>query len=310
MSWREMFESFEDFENALPLMFAIEGVLQCEAATLIAGLSGDFKTWLALCLAKGLLDESKMLWNTFAVLHSPFRHRLEILGLMPYVREGTLLVRTLSKGPAPFLQDPRILTAAQGADVFLDTAVRFMQGDENNAGDNARGLATDIFALLGAGARTVTAIAHSPKSFVKDSFMELENMVRGSGDIGAMFATAWGVRQLPDSIVHVQNIKPRDFDPCGPFQLAARPYITDAGNFRMHKRPGECGLLADEQEPRDKGGATVQFRETHAANLELLREWLTQDPNQTSEQLAGRFKKAGIKLQPVTVRKYRKELKL
>jgi hypothetical protein len=72
-----------------------------------------------------------------------------------------LLVRTLSKGPTPSLSDPRILFAAKGAHVFLDTATRFGEGDENSAGDNQRGLANDIFALLGSGAWSVIAAHHS-----------------------------------------------------------------------------------------------------------------------------------------------------
>ena len=134
-------------------------------------------------------------------------------------------------------------------------------------------------------------------------------MVRGSGDIGAMFATAWGVRQLPDSIVHVQNIKPRDFDPCGPFQLAARPHISDTGNFRMHKEPGSCGLLADEMPDsnRNKGGGAPQVvQEARNANLALLRSFLQEDPGMTSRQLSQRFASLGIKLGDSAIRKYRK----
>ena len=321
--WLQMFDTPEEIENAPPLTFAIEGFLQCEAATLIAGLSGDFKTWLALCIVKALLDESEMLWDTFAIrakakrvvylipesARGPFRHRLQILGLMPYVRDRRLLVRTLSKGPAPFLQDPRILKAAEGADVFLDTAVRFMQGDENSASDNARGLAADVFALLGV-ARLNTAIAHSPKSFSKDTYMELENMVRGSGDIGACFANGWGLRQLPESIVHIQNIKPRDFDPCGPFQLAARPHLSERGDFKIWRRPNECGPLSEylNAPGQNRGGASPEKRENKAANLELLRAWIREDPNQTSDQLAKRFKDIGIDVSATTVRRYKQQV--
>jgi len=54
----DLFDTPEEIENAPPLTFAVQGFLQCEAATLIAGLSGDFKTWIALSVAKSLLDES------------------------------------------------------------------------------------------------------------------------------------------------------------------------------------------------------------------------------------------------------------
>ena len=151
-------------------------------------------------------------------------------------------------GPTPCLSDPRILYAAKGAHVFLDTAVRFStEGEENSATDNQRGLASDIFALLGAGASSVIGAHHSPKPFARENVMRLENVLRGSGDIGAMVATAWGIKQLDpnQNIVHVENIKPRDFQPPGPFQLIGRPYINDEGDFRIHKNPAECGSLMD-----------------------------------------------------------------
>jgi integrase len=69
----ELFDSAEEMENATPLSFAVEGFLQCDAATLIAGLSGQYKTWLALCLMKSMLDESQKLWSTFPVLNKANR---------------------------------------------------------------------------------------------------------------------------------------------------------------------------------------------------------------------------------------------
>jgi hypothetical protein len=242
----------------------------------------------------------------------PFKHRLKLFGLYDYLRDDRLLVRTLSLGPTPRLNDPRILLAAKGAHVFLDTAVRFSsEGSENDAGDNQRGLASDIFALLGAGARTVIGAHHSPKPFVKENTMRLENILRGTGDIGAMVATCWGIKQLDpgENIVHIENVKPRDFQPPQPFQLIGRPHISDDGDFRMHKRPGECGDLMDEQQPeRDKGGAPTQAREARAANIELLRQWLRDDPTLTSAGASRKFLDIGVKVGDSAIRKYKKEL--
>src|SRR5208337_5571615 len=58
-------------------------------------------------------------------------------------------------------------------------------------------------------------------SFAKENRMTLENVLRGSGDVGAMLTTAWGVKQIDaaSNILHIENIKPRDFQPCGPFQI-------------------------------------------------------------------------------------------
>jgi hypothetical protein len=326
-SWRSMFDSFEEFESAAPLSFAINGLLQNHGATMVGGLSGHGKTLILLSIAKALLcGRGNRLWDMFDVeedaarvvylipecAREPFKHRLRRFGIYPFLAPDNerLIVRSLSKGPAPSLSDTRILHAVKDAHVILDTAVRFAEGDENAAGDN-RQLANDIFALLGAGARSVLAAHHSPKPFAKETVMRLENVLRGSGDIGAMLTTAWGIKQIdPErNIIHIENIKPRDFQPCGPFQIIGRPYIDDYGDFRLYKPPGECGSLADEQQPeRDRGGAPVQAREAKAANIELLRSWLREDPHQTSEQLVHRFKNAGISVQPSTVRKYRAEL--
>jgi len=327
VEWRSMFHSFADFENAPPLRFAIENFLQLDAATLVGGLSGHGKTLLMLSVVKALLaGAGTKLWGHFEVLETdarvlylipestitPFKHRLKLFGLYDYLKDDRLLVRTLSMGATPCLSDPRILLAAKGRHVVLDTAIRFsVDGDENSAADNSRGLATDVFALLGAGARDVLGGQHSPKPFARENVMRLENVLRGSGDIGAMAATAWGIKQIDPiaNVIHVENIKPRDFQPPDPFQLIGRPYIDDEGDFRMLKRPGECGALMDEQEPdRDKGGAPVQAREARAANLELLRKWLDLDPNQTSEALAERFAALGISLNSGTVRRYRAEV--
>lgn len=321
--WREMFHSVAEFESTPPLSFSIKNFLQNDGATLIGGLSGHSKTLLLLSVAGALLrGKGTMLWDTFEVLETaerliylipecaiaPFKHRLDLFNLMTFVRDGRLLVRTLSKGPTPCLSDPRILSSAKGSHIFLDTAVRFSEGEENSSGDNQRGLATDIFALLGAGARTVVGAHHSPKPFAKETVMKLENVLRGSGDIGAMLSTAFGIKQLDagQNIVHVENIKPRDFLPPGPFQLIGRPFISDEGDFRMLKTPDDCGSLADESKPeRDRGGASAQSREDRLANIELLRGWLKETPNATASQFAKKFQDAGIDISEVTVRKYK-----
>jgi hypothetical protein len=165
-TWQGVFHSFEEFESAAPLNFAIKGFLQNDGATMIGGLSGHGKTLILLSIAKALLGrKGARLWDLFEVSEpavrvvylipecslAPFKHRLRLFGLYDCLRpeDGRLLVRTLSKGPTPCLSDSRILYAAKGAHVILDTAVRFsIDGDENSAGDNQRGLASDIFALL------------------------------------------------------------------------------------------------------------------------------------------------------------------
>jgi DnaB-like helicase N terminal domain/AAA domain len=328
-AWRNMFHSYAEFEESAPLSFAIGGFLQNQGATMIGGLSGHGKTLILCSISRALLSgRGTKLWDLFPVEENavrivylipecsiaPFKHRLQLFGIYSALAQNDerLLVRTLSKGPTPCLSDPRILFAAKGAHVVLDTATRFVDGDENSAGDNMRGLASDIFALLGSGTRSVIAAHHSPKPFARENTMRLENVLRGSGDIGAMLTTAWGVKQLDAAVnvIHIENVKPRDFQPCGPFQIVGRPFIDETGDFRILKRPGACGSLIDEQEPkRDHGGASQAIREARAANIALMRGWLRENPGLTSTELVRLFADEGIKVGDSAIRKYRKELR-
>jgi hypothetical protein len=324
--WRDVFHSVRDFRKAPPITFAIEGILQNDGATFIGGLSGHGKTFVMLSMVKALLSRKsdKKLWGHFRVTEtakrvlyltpestiSTFKHRLKLCRLYDYVKDGRLLVHTLSKGSTPDLSDPRVLAPAKGAHVFLDTAVRFGEGDENDARDNQNGLATGIFGLLRAGARAVVAAHHSPKSFAKENMMRLENVFRGSGDIGAMLAAAWGIKQLDiqRNILHIENVKSRDFEACGPFQLIGRPYINDSGTFRLHKKPGNCGTLS-EQPGMNRGGACEKDRAEHAEKLDMLRGFLRTHPKSSSNELRKRFAEKGITVKAGTIRKYRFELR-
>jgi hypothetical protein len=85
-----------------------------------------------LSVVKSLLEEKgQKLWGLFEVVEpakkiiylipesglGPFTHRLELFGLLPHVQSGRLLIRTLSKGPAPKL-GPTITGRCQGCGYF------------------------------------------------------------------------------------------------------------------------------------------------------------------------------------------------
>jgi hypothetical protein len=88
---------------------------------------------------------------------------------------------------------------------------------------------------------------HAAKGFEKALYMCLENAMRGSGDFGAMLGIAYGVKMLDKKTVTllIENIKPRDFEPCEPFQIQGRPYIDNTGNFMMTQEPGQSPSLED-----------------------------------------------------------------
>lgn len=258
--WRSLFHTREEIDNAPPLRFAIDGFLQEEGITLIGGLAGHGKTLCMLAMVRALLEQGKLFTKFQATRAAdrviylipeaglgPFSARLRTFHLTEYIGER-LFVQTLSAKQSLSLTDPRLLKAAEGADLFLDTAIRFMQGDENDASEQ-RLFADSLFRLQNAGARTITGAHHSPKSFGKDTFMTLENVLRGSGDIGAMLVTAWGLKQI-DAVsnrIFVQNVKPRDFQPCEPFIIQGRPSLDQTGYFEMTDPPGFAGSLSDNQ---------------------------------------------------------------
>src|SRR5262249_54762345 len=93
------------------------------------------------------------------------------------------------------------------------------------------------------GARTITGAHHSPKSFGKETYMSRENVLRGSGDIGAMLATCWGLSQIDanSTRIYVQNVKARDFQPCEPFIIQGRPSIDATGYFELPTPSGFAG---------------------------------------------------------------------
>ncbi len=270
-NWRALFHTYEDFLNAPPLRFAIEGFAQEAGIGLIGGLVGQGKTLLMLAMVRAMLEASllfdyfKVTRPTTRVLYlipesaiGPFWSRIKLFCLEQHVQADRLLVRTLSSKEQVALKDPRILKAAEGADIFLDTAVRFMDGAENDV-ENAKVFADTLFRLLAAGARTITGAHHAPKGFESQDRMTLENVLRGSGDIGAMLCTCWGVRQIDanSNRLYVENLKARDFQSCGAFVLEGRPHLDITGHFKVVEAPGTAGELRNYVHTRGAGAPST-----------------------------------------------------
>jgi hypothetical protein len=291
-------ESYEAYESAKLPTFVIHHFLQSEGATIISGLAGHFKTFIVLSMMLSLLsgnqlfgyfdvlDKAKrVIYLTPEITLGSFKKRAEMFGLRQYIKTRQLLVRTLSAYPSISLDDPALLMAAKGADIFLDPLVRFMEGDESSATDNDRGLAAGIFGLLNAGARSVTCTHHSPKGFEKATYMALETVLRGTGDIGAMASVAWGVRMLDrgKALVYVANLKARDFEFPVAFQIAGEPYIAEGHGLQMAVRPEECGQLSEYLTNKSGRPRSPEKARRLAAIAELLDKGLT--PEQIHESL-------------------------
>jgi 5S rRNA maturation endonuclease (ribonuclease M5) len=308
----EVFDTRREFDETAEPTFSIDGFLQDYAVTAIAGLSGNSKTWVALSTVKGLLFGPGKLWDLFDVpdrakkviylipeaSRSVFKKRLLLMGLYDEIGQR-LFVRTMTKGPTLPLADPALLREMKNAHVVCDTAIRFMKAtDENSASEAAQGLSEDFFTMLRAEARTIAGLFHSPKSFTNQNSMSLENMIRGSGEFGAVLATGWGIRQIDKAMntIHVENIKDRDFKACAPFELQGRPYIDETGDFQLLNRPGDCGELnlVNEKRAEQKGD-----------RVGMVAEWLRENGNLTNVEIAARFAATGISVTEDTAYRYK-----
>jgi len=167
------------------------------------------------------------------------------------------LIRTMSMGKKLDLQRPELLDACQDKVVFLDTLVRFLDGRDENSSKDIAQLFELINEMLAAGAVAVVVAHHSRKPGEQFPFvMTQECAFRGSGDIAANLAAGHGVYQLDrktrdKTLIHVECVKPKDFEPLAPFQLIGRPHIDETGDFEMHK--WQCRHFDEELKAYDKG---------------------------------------------------------
>lgn len=278
--FESLFHKYVDLVNAPDAEMLIDGFLP-EGITLIGGLAGHGKTWLLLFLAKALLEGSK-LFDKFQVRQkveriiylSPearkaaFVSRLNKLNLLEYVEAGRLFVRTLEfPGKKLALTDSVFQSGLKDSVVILDTAARFMDGQEDVEGSAQFG--EQLFDLQRAGARAVVGAHHSPKILSKEKELTLENVLRGSGDIGSWCDCCWGVMQVNKACnrVFLQCVKPRDFEPVEPFVLEGRPSIDERGFFDMTHPPGLAGSLDDHRSLGRPEMADKQNKRTEALRM-------------------------------------------
>ena len=303
--WRELFHTKDDALNAPPIQFLVAGFLQREGVTAIAGPVRERKSLIALNVAHALLTGEK-LFDHFEVVKKPervlylcpevslgpFTDRLKKIGLLDYVGES-LFYRTLSADGHLTLNAPELQPALPGAVVILDTAIRFLEGDENSSRD-VRAFADGIFALLQGGAESVVMLHHSPKE--SGDVMTLENAMRGSGDMGAFLACCWGTRlQDPthpyESASFLSNLKQRDFE-SKDFEATCTP------DCRMH-------VVGDPETQ----SVTLQGRKGFKGNKDGKDDAaiaiIKASPTLSNVKLSQMLKEHGIERSPEWVRKHR-----
>jgi hypothetical protein len=258
-NWRDKFHTGSQLAEG-EIRIYIDRILP-EGINAFGSLSGVGKTWFALSAAHALTTGEPFL-GVYAVKEivpvlylvpengeRAFRKRLE---KMHIPMNDLFFCQTMSDGVSK-LDDKWLKEAIEELKpvVFLDTAVRFSESDdENSASQNAKLLASDLFQLIKWGAKAVVCLHHSPKASSKDELMTLENVLRGTGDLGAMCDAVWGLQHdkrksangkdwdyeyLEESQrltrIHVRCVKPRDFEPAPPFRIQGKPYIDEKHDF-------------------------------------------------------------------------------
>jgi hypothetical protein len=312
-SGAQLFDSKADFEASGNLEWLVEGLMYQSEVTGWAGLQKNGKSWILMSLMKSLLSgqpwlgkykvaqSKKIVYFVPEVGRANIYHRLKKMRLDQFL-DVSLFVRTSSLG-IPDLTDPRVLEECAGADVFLDTLIRFIEGSENSAEDIAF-LAQKIFAIQ-ATARSVNFAAHSQKHYSKAEEMG-PDMFRGSGDIAAFASNGFGVMQVDSNFnrIYVKNVFNRDLteDP-SPFILEGRPHIDETGDFKLvDEAPGP---LRDHKN-KNRGGA-----QPDAQKNEKLQFLLDFPPDATGKEMAEALnKKFGSNHADRTVKDWRKEAEI
>jgi hypothetical protein len=240
--WRLLFHTRDETENTPDPEFLIRDFLQAESVTGLIGPARARKSIIAMNVIHSLLTGER-LFGEVEVSNKPERvvylcpesgkkslaKRIRNLGLAKYVGES-LFYSSMNSEPME-LTDPQLRTAAKGSVLFIDTAIRFFKGDENNSQD-MKVLGEQCHALIRDGVRAIVLLHHTAKNTEK---VTLESG-RGSGDFGGFLTCCWGTTLDDyDDACHSQSfmscVKQRDFQ-ADSFRLA-RPVTRITSFFGM-----------------------------------------------------------------------------
>jgi hypothetical protein len=266
-SWREKFHSVGELADG-DTIFLIDRILP-EGITFLGALSGVGKTWLALSMSRALTkggkflgvwdvpEQSNVLYLCPEMSAKTFKNRCRRFGISERFH-----CQTIADGAPLDLADPLLSAAVRELKpvVFLDTAIRFSNAeDENSAAENQE-LARSIFSLLYDGARAVVCLHHRAKDTARADEMTLENTLRGTGDLGAVAAAVYGIRYEPFAgsaaylkesrklvRLEIRCVKARDFVPVDDFRVQLDPHIDTIGDMAVLTDGGQEALSEADQ---------------------------------------------------------------
>jgi hypothetical protein len=231
----------------------------------IGAFVGQKKTLLALNIVWALCS-GEALFGKFTVNHKPdrvlylgpenglisFASRVNKIGLREHLGK-TFFYTTLSMPEKLPLTD-LTLEEIHGAVVFIDTAIRYVEGDENSS-THMKEFAELAFSLIRDGAECVVLLHHSPKAATKASELTLENSFRGTGELTAFLSVALALRtQNMDDEYNspslVRFVKQRDFEPRpGSFEV-----LTSRETCRMTFVQDSHGAVVMQKSNANKDG--------------------------------------------------------
>ncbi|MCU1301587.1 MAG: hypothetical protein JWQ87_1871 [Candidatus Sulfotelmatobacter sp.] len=273
----------------------VRGLCNVGSVSMWGALPKHGKSYLFLSIIKALLsgkpwldhfEVSKSKRVVYLVPEVGLRgvmKRLRKLRMVDYLYDhasnlnGCLFVQTLSSRDKLKLDDAVLLHAVQGADVFVDPLIRYIEGEENNASDQ-RILSNKLLALISAEARSVWCAHHSPKAFKDVTDITTQNVLRGTGEFAAFPDIIFGVLKTNDetSRLYIKCTDARDDDEyLGDFEVEMRPWIDQIGDMKLVVSPGE-GTPLREQRGSSKSGrkndpdrqAKIDFAKTFDGSLQ------------------------------------------
>jgi AAA domain len=288
-SWQSRFHSkTEALTIPEDVAVVVRGLCNVGSVSMWGALPKHGKSYLFLSLMKALLagkpwlghfEVSKSQRVVYLVPEVGLRgvmKRLRKLGMVDYLfdsvrnPEGRLFIQTLSSRDKLKLDDGALLQAVQGADVFVDPIIRYIEGEENNASDQ-RILSNKLLALISAEARSVWCAHHSPKAFKDVTDITTQNVLRGTGEFAAFPDLIFGVLKTNDeaSRLYIKCTDARDDDEyLGDFEVEMRPWIDETGDLKLVVPPGTGTPLREQR--RSKSGPKVD--PDKQAKIDFVRE--------------------------------------
>jgi Bifunctional DNA primase/polymerase, N-terminal/AAA domain len=307
--WRAHYHSAGEHDSVGPPRFLIEGFLPEQAIMGVGAFVGQKKTLVALNIAFSLCS-GEPLFGKYKVTRKParvlyigpenglisFSNRVNRIGLREYLCQSFFYsTMSLEKRPLTALMPKEI----QGAAIFIDTAIRFTSGSENDAA-MMKEFADQSFRLIRNGAACVIMLHHSSKSTTKANELTLDNSFRGTGELSAFLSVALAMRTQDmeheyESTSLLRFVKQRDFEP----QPSSFEVTTSRETCRMTFVDGSGGAVVTPGNAGNKDGKDDEAVALMKANRQL-----------SVVKLAELLKEAGIKRSKEWVRLKRLEMGL